>query len=305
MQALSAEQRGKCRQSERQHKDQRIAQAELFVRPQHDDHRQHEYGLQLKRQRQRKTRRRARGLSFQRKRQSPQRTGRVQAVALGEHAAVENDRRQKQHRAKRRHAGLPVLFRQRRRRASQKSIADKRNRFHRIERRHGQPRDDEQNILIQNVVFADILPHAAGKRACAQLLQPVRQIVFIISRGTLDKADPRKHRRRAERTKPPCAEQTFFAAQGKNKHDCQRKCQTDSRCNAHAHLCIGNQVQRPRHHQQNKRQNRQHRADSLTCASRRLDQSLAHTLIQPVKHRPHDRLPPSHRISASAKAPLR
>ena len=86
--ALAAQQRGQRRQHERAQKDERVRKAQFPVRPQHDDDRQDEHSLQLKRQRQRETRRRARGLSFQRKRQSPQRTGRVQAVALGEHATV-------------------------------------------------------------------------------------------------------------------------------------------------------------------------------------------------------------------------
>ena len=86
--ALASQQRGQRRQHERAQKDERVRKAQFPVRPQHDDDRQDEHSLQLKRQRQRKTRRRARGLSFQRKRQPPQRTGRVQAVALGKHATV-------------------------------------------------------------------------------------------------------------------------------------------------------------------------------------------------------------------------
>ena len=51
--------------------------------------------------------------------------------------------------------------------------------------------------MIQHVVFADVLAHPLGERTARQFLQPIGQINLVIAGGTLQKADPRQHGRRA------------------------------------------------------------------------------------------------------------
>ena len=125
--------------------------------------------MQLERQRQREARRRRAGLPLKRQSKAPQRARRVQAVALGEHAAVQDDRGQQQHRTERQQA--VSLAGQLCRRARQERVADEGNRLHRVQRGHAQSRDDKENVLVEHVVLADVRAHALRERAGGQPLE--------------------------------------------------------------------------------------------------------------------------------------
>ena len=73
---------------QRDHEDKRVVQPESLVRPENDHDGQDKRALELERQGQRKACRSMRRLMAQRQRKPPQRAGRIQAVALGKHAAV-------------------------------------------------------------------------------------------------------------------------------------------------------------------------------------------------------------------------
>ena len=119
-----------------------------------------ERALELEGQRERKADRRARGPVLQAERQPPQRAGRIQAVALGEHAAVEHDRRQKEHYAEGRKAPPAIAPGKARGSTREESVADEGNRLDRIQRGHRQARNHKENILIEHIIFADIRSHS-------------------------------------------------------------------------------------------------------------------------------------------------
>ena len=178
-QALAAQQRREHHAKQRQQEDQRVAHLQLPARPQHDDDGQEERALQLERQRQREARCRRAGPPIKRQRKAPQRARRVQAVALGEHAAVQDDRGQQQHRAKRQQT--VSLAGQLRGRARKKSVADEGDRLHRVQRGHAQSRDDKENVLVEHVVLAHVRAHALRERTCGQPLDPIGQVDVVVA----------------------------------------------------------------------------------------------------------------------------
>ena len=216
--------------------------------------------------------------------------GRVQAVTLGEHAAVERDGRQQQRQPEGGGALFAVLLRQRRRRPRQKRIPDEGNRLHRVERRHGQPRDDKQDVLIQHVVFADVLAHPLGERTARQFLQPIGQINLVIAGGALQKADPRQHGRRAERAQQQRAQRPLLVlARNLHREDEHRR-QRQAHHNRRRRVMP--QRKRACHHHARKAQQHQRGAGDSRRAAAGLRDQTAQALIQRVKRRFHRSAPP-------------